>query len=33
MSESSRTADRAGFFWTLLPHLVFAILFVATFKR
>jgi hypothetical protein len=33
MSESSRTADRAGLFWTLLPHLVFAILFVATFKR
>ena len=33
MSESSRTADRAGLFWTLLPHLVFAVLFVATFKR
>ena len=33
MSESSRTADRASLFWTLLPHLVFAILFVATFKR
>ncbi|MGZ6987753.1 MAG: hypothetical protein ACXVH0_02215 [Thermoanaerobaculia bacterium] len=33
MSESARTADRAGLFWTLLPHLVFAVLFVATFKR
>ena len=33
MSESSRTVDRAGLFWTLLPHLVFAVLFVATFKR
>jgi hypothetical protein len=33
MSESSRTADRASLFWTLLPHLVFAVLFVATFKR
>jgi hypothetical protein len=33
MSESARTADRAGPFWTLLPHLVFAVLFVATFKR
>ena len=33
MSESSRTAGRAGLFWTLLPHLVFAVLFVATLKR
>lgn len=33
MSDSSRTADRAGLFWTLLPHLVFALLFVATFRR
>ncbi len=33
MSESSRTAGRAGLFWTLLPHLVFAVLFVATFRR
>jgi hypothetical protein len=33
MSGSSRTAGRAGLFWTLLPHLVFAVLFVATFQR
>ena len=33
MSESSRTAGRASLLWTLLPHLVFAALFVATFKR
>jgi hypothetical protein len=33
MSESSRTAGREVLFWTLLPHLVFAIPFVATFKR
>src|ERR1017187_6035665 len=33
MSESASTAERAGFFWTLLPHLVFAVLFVVTFKR
>jgi hypothetical protein len=33
MLERSRTADRAGLFWTLLPHLVFAILFAATFRR
>ncbi|MCM3878426.1 MAG: hypothetical protein NEA02_18655 [Thermoanaerobaculia bacterium] len=33
MSESSRTADRARLFWTLLPHLVFAVLFAATFQR
>ncbi len=33
MSQRSRTAGRAGLFWTLLPHLVFAVLFVATFKR
>ncbi|MGE5716440.1 MAG: hypothetical protein ACM369_07320 [Acidobacteriota bacterium] len=33
MSESSRTAGRAGLFWALLPHLVFVVLFVATFKR
>src|ERR1017187_109267 len=33
MSESSRTAGRAGLFWTLLPYLVFTVLFIATFKR
>ena len=33
MSESSRTADRARLFWTLLPHLVFAVLFAVTFRR
>ena len=33
MSESSRTADRARLFWTLLPHLVFVVLFAATFRR
>ena len=33
MSESSRTAGRAGLFWTLLPHLVFTVLFVATLRR
>ena len=30
MSESARTADGAGLFWTLLPHFVFAVLFVAS---
>ena len=33
MSETSGASGRAGLFWTLLPHLVFAVLFVATFKR
>jgi len=33
MSENARSAGRAGLFWTLLPHLVFAVLFVATFRR
>jgi hypothetical protein len=33
MSERSRTAGRADLFWTLLPHLVFAVLFAATFRR
>ncbi|MGZ5426282.1 MAG: hypothetical protein ACXWE1_03660 [Thermoanaerobaculia bacterium] len=33
MLERSRTADRAGLFWALLPYLVFTILFAATFRR
>jgi hypothetical protein len=33
MSESLKSADRTRLFWTLLPHVVFAVLFVVTFKR
>ena len=33
MSESARTAGRAGLLWTFLPYLVFTVLFIATFRR